>query len=189
LVNVTNRGQAEPWQINKTNKVKQMKKVMYPEATDAVNPTEGYDPNDPMNQPVEGIDTSFPKLPAGLYAMEVKDAVIAPSKSTPGAETATVKLVTIEDAVDTQGEFLNKGFPVYYRFGVTPTPEYDAKTIAKKIATLLKHCGFTSGVVPRQFLSNPAMIVGKLLTVKIGIQKESNDYPESNQVKAFVDVK
>jgi hypothetical protein len=151
-------------------------------------PPADFDPNDPLSQSVDGIDTSFPLLPAGLYDFEIVDASVAAAKSNPNGQTMTIKLALTENATDTKGEMLNKGFPIYMRIGLTPTEKYAAKDIAKKLADVLKKCGYATGVTPRQFISTPRMIVGKIVRAKVAIRKETDEFPESNEVKSLVDI-
>jgi hypothetical protein len=173
-----------------------MRKLMNPEqndmAVDVPMPTESgeaiYDPNDPLSQDAAAVDTSFPLLPTGIYDMEITDCGVGASKSKPENQVMTIKMATTQDVTDTKGEHLNKGFPIYYRIGITPTPDYDAKAIAKKLATVLKQCGVAQGITPRGFINDAKMVVGKVVRVKIAIQKETTDFPESNSVKSFVDV-
>lgn len=156
-----------------------------------LDPLEGSlpaDPNDPLAQDVGGIDTSYPLLPPGLYDMEIKDVEVAPSRNREGAETMTISFSTTADATSTKGDVLHAGFPIKYYIGLTPTPDYPAKDIAKKMAAVLKQSGFVSGVTPRQWKDNPKMVVGRILRCKVVVTKATDEYPEGNAIKSFVPV-
>jgi hypothetical protein len=143
---------------------------------------------DPLDQDTGGIDIGFPLIPAGLYDMEITDVTVEASKNRPDAQTMSIKFALTQGAVDVKGETVNKGFPVRYYIGLTPTEAYAAKDIAKKLATVLKHAGFATGVTPRQFINDPKMVVGKVLRCKVVVTKATEEYDEGNAVKSFVDV-
>jgi len=143
---------------------------------------------DPLDQDVGGIDTSFPLLSPGLYDMEITEASVGHKKDDPSREVLTIKFVTTLDSLDVKGEILHKGYPIFYRTGLTPTEDMPAKKVATNLARILKVCGFKSGVSPRQLTQDPKMVVGRVVRCKVKVQKETDDYPASNSISQFVDV-
>lgn len=154
----------------------------------------GADEADPLDMGVGDVDTSFPKLQPGLYDVEVDGVEINPSKATEGAEVMKLTYKTTQDATDTRGEHVNKGFPLYDYVALTPTQggngkqPYTAKDIAKKLATIAQVCGLTTET-PRQIIdAKGAQLVGKVIRIKVGLSKETAEFPESNKVKQYVPV-
>jgi hypothetical protein len=143
---------------------------------------------DPLNTPVGDIDTSFPLLAAGLYDMEIADAVVGPAKGNPTHQTLKVTLKTTHDAPDVKGQMVNKGFPIYHHIALTPSEDMPIDKIKKNVAALGQRAG-ASKLSVRDLLNNPTVMKGKVVRVKVGIQKETEEYPASNQVKTYMDVK
>ena len=143
---------------------------------------------DPLNTPLADIDTSMPLLAPGLYDMEITDAVVGPAKSNSAHSTLKVTLKTTNDAPDVKGQMINKGFPIYHSIALTPSEDMSVEKIKKNVASLGQRAGIVGGTV-RQLLDNPAVLKGKVVRTKIGIQKETDEYPASNAVKGYMDVK
>lgn len=139
-----------------------------------------------FDTPVNEIDISIPKVKGGLYVLTIAQADKAPSKSDADRETLTVMLKTTQQAQTTNNETIEAGYPLYWRLGVTPKePDYPATRIAKSIAQLCQAAGMSS-VTPRQILEDPKQLEGKTVQAKVIVQKETDDFPESNVVKSFI---
>jgi len=142
--------------------------------------------DDPLAEDIGQIDTSYPVLVVGLYDLEITDAKIEKSKKT-NKDMLVVTMKTTAEAMDTNQSMINKGFPVYHRVSLEPTAEYDMKSIAKKIAAVGQAAGIT-GMTARELLNNPKVLVDKTVRVKLGISKETDEYPAGNSVKQFLQV-
>jgi hypothetical protein len=138
---------------------------------------------DPMDLNVSDIDTSFPRIIANVYELEIETAECVDNKAGTG-QNLKVGMKTTAPATSTTGETLPAGVKLTSNISLTPTEKYSKQSIAKAVASLAQSASMTG--TPREILSNPMNLVGKLVTAKVGIQKETDEYPESNTVKAFV---
>lgn len=136
-----------------------------------------------LDTDVSSIDTSFPRITAGLYEMSVDKAESVPNKAQTG-NNIRLTLKTVSPASDTNGNPVPAGFTLTNYIACTPTEKYTSAMIAKSVATFMKAAGLSGS--PRSFIDNPIVAEGKILTVKVGIRKETPEFPESNEVKGFV---
>lgn len=148
-------------------------------------PNDGGTMVDPLDQQSGAINTDFPVLKGGIKDLEVVDGSKAPSKSNPNNEVLTFKMKTTQEDVDTKGEIVHPGYPLYHRIVVTPSEDRTGQRIAKDIAMFAKACG-RGELTPRQIVNDPTLLNGSVARAKVVIQKETDEYPESNSVKSFV---
>lgn len=138
---------------------------------------------DPMDVNVSDIDTSFPRLAANVYTLKVTSAELVDNKAGTG-KNLKVQLETTENATSMQGETLSPGVKLTNNLSITPTEKYSQNSIAKAVASLMQSAGLEG--TPKTLINDPSQLVGKLVTAKVGIQKETDEYLESNTIKAFV---
>jgi hypothetical protein len=150
--------------------------------------------DDPLAMPAGQVDTSFPRMqPDRVYKMLIRSPEIVASKSNDKNFMLVMKLETTEDGTDTDGNKLYKGFKFTHRIGITPSGERTATHIGKDLALLLQALNKTS-ISARALVGNPATgvapelhhIADQLIYVKVGLQKATNDFPESNKVTKFI---
>lgn len=143
------------------------------------------DVSDPFDVASGEVDTSFPRLNPRVYRMTIRDPEVAESKNKPGAFLLVMKLETTEEAKDTRGEVLHKGFKFTHRVSITASEKRDNEAIKRDLATILQ-CALgdaSKGMKIRAFLDNPKIIDGKIVDVKVGLQKETDEFPESNTAR------
>lgn len=138
---------------------------------------------DPMDMNVSDIDTSFPRLAANVYELEITSADKVDNKAGTG-QNLKVSMKTTSEGISTQGEKLPAGVLLTSNISMTPTEKYSQQSIAKALASLMKSAGLTGS--PRSLIDDPGQLIGKVVTAKVGVQKETDEYPESNSVKSFL---
>lgn len=138
---------------------------------------------DLMDVNVSDIDTSFPRLAANVYTLKIDTAEIVDNKAGTG-KNLKVSLSTTESATSTQGETLSPGVKLINNLSLTSTEKYSPTSIAKAVASLMQSAGLNG--TPKSLIADPSKLVGLLVTAKVGIQKETDEYSESNTIKAFI---
>ena len=133
--------------------------------------------------PANEVDTRFPRLaPDRNYRMIIRSPEVVAGKKDPEARMLAFKLETTTDTRDTDGGKLNVGFRFTHRVTVTPSENRDIEMIKKDLALLLKSAGLAS-ISIRSVLDDPSQLEGKLVDVKVGVQKERDGFPESNTAR------
>lgn len=138
---------------------------------------------DLLDTDVSGIDTSFPRIVAGLYELSIATAEKVANKAGTG-ENLKLTLKTTQPATDTSGSPVPAGFTITTYIALTETGKYTQQMIAKALASLMKSAGMSGS--PRTIIDNPALLVGKVVTAKVSINKETDEFAESNGIKGFV---
>ncbi len=146
--------------------------------------------NDPLGTDIGSIDTSYPVLVADIYDMEVVDAKVNPSKK--GGKNYSVSLRTTQPAKTTKGDNQAPGLVITQNISLTPTDKYSQASIDKALAKLAQWAG-VSGVTMGDVRSDPAILTPRIKghqgKVKISVSKETDEYPEGNNVKDLVIVR
>lgn len=161
-----------------------------------LNP-DAADAGDPLSTNVQDIDTSRPRLVAGLYDLKIKEAKKEPTKDGSG-ERITFVLETTAPAKSTDGEDLPVGQLLWHYIGITekpagtskagkPTDAYTLADVAKNIAKIAKGARYNGSA--KSIIDNPAVLKGETVRTKVGIQKETDEWPESNNIKEFLVIK
>ena len=144
--------------------------------------------DDAFNVAVDGVDTSMPILREKLYTVLIAKAEKTPSKATPGNFNLRLTLKTKEEALTVTGEIIPEGWPLFQNIPITPNPEYTPQMISKKIAGVCKSIGLL-GVTVKQIMDAPTLLEGGVGTVKVKVAKETAEFPASNQVASWLEVK
>lgn len=146
---------------------------------------------EPLGTDIGDVDISYPVLLADIYVMNVQDAKVAPNKKGTGNNLA-VTLQTTQPAKTTKGHDQPAGLLITYNLSMTPTEKYTQQSIDKSLAKLAQWAG-VRGLTLEAVRNDPAILIPRIKgvqgSVKIGVQKESDEYPESNSVKDLVIVK
>lgn len=142
---------------------------------------------DPLMQAAGDVDTSMPRLkPDKLYNMEIAD--VTSKTNDEGTGMLKITLKTVKDETDATDKPLNKGFPLFYNWVYTPVGELTVDMIKRSGASILKACGL--GREPISALrDNLDLIKGKIVCVKVGTRKAKDGYPESSEVRQWVELK
>lgn len=142
---------------------------------------------DPLAMNAGDVDTSMPLLvPDKLYNLNC--AKVENKTNDKGVGMLKITLKTTREEMDTLGNVINTGFPVFENFVYTPTGDLTIEQIKKSGAAILKGFGLKTTTI-RDFINNPQMIVDKIVCVKIKTRKEKDGYPASSQVGSWVEVK
>ena len=142
---------------------------------------------DPLAVAAEGVDTSMPLLqPDKLYNLTV--AKVENKTNDNGVGMLKITLKTTKGELDTTGNVVNTGFPIFENFVYTPTGELTIDQIKKTGAMILKALGMGGSTI-RDLVNNPQMIVDKVVCVKIKTRKEKDGFPASSQVGSWVQLK
>lgn len=138
-----------------------------------------------LDMPAGQIDASFPRLAPGQYKMLIrKPENVRNKKDT--ADMLVFKLETTEDARDTEENKLYKGFGFTHRIS-GPSGDRNAQALAKDLAGLLQAVeGKGSTTKPIDLWKKPELIADKPVWVKVGINKATEEFPESNKVVTFI---
>lgn len=138
---------------------------------------------DPFDVPSTDVDTSFPRLPAATYEMDIAKAETFhnPDKD---IDMIKLELKTVQAHRSTAGDELQPGFSLRTQIVTTPTGKLTVDMIKKSVATLAQSARVVGTL--RDIMNNPTMLEGKRVRVKVGISKETSEYPERNEVKYFV---
>lgn len=139
---------------------------------------------DPLDTNVSDINTDYPKVPANtIVDMQISEAKIEDNQKGTG-QNLKFKLKALRPLTSVTGESVAT-FTLNHNISLTPTEKYSATDVAKNLAKLAKACKLSC--TPREIITTPTMLDGKIAhDVKIGMQKESEEYPERNNVKDFV---
>ena len=142
---------------------------------------------DPLAVAADNVDTSMPLLqPDKLYNLTV--AKVEAKTNDKGVGMLKITLKTTKDELDTTGNTVNTGFPIFENFVYTPTGDLTIDQIKKSGALILKAFGMGGSTV-RDLVNNPQMIADKVVCVKIKTRKESGGFPASSQVGSWVQLK
>lgn len=179
-----------------------MKKLAYLHAIALLmaDAAEGGTVVDPFDTNVNDIDTSRPRLPAGLYDLKIKKVVKKAPKSGEGQQLE-IELMTTMDHQSTEKELIKAGtFSLYHYIGLNELPERESKPdaqgktktlkartredIAADIAVVCKSARMSVKV--KDVIETPAQLEGQLVTCKVAINAETPQFPESNRIQSFV---
>lgn len=139
---------------------------------------------DILSQDLSDVSTEMPLLKEALCNLTIAAVEVKPSKD--GLKqnlNLTLKTTTDMEAVN--GETVNAGFPLYDTVCLTPSEKYSVDMIKRKLASIAKAAGLAT-IRPFENL------VGKVVAVKIRIQKEREDaitgdvYPARNAIKLYI---
>lgn len=151
---------------------------------------------DPLDVNVNDVDTSYPVIPAKVYDLSIKKVEKKAQKEKAGSlpgENLVFQFATKEDLTDTKGNPVPAGFVISHYVGITPKPEHgEAKArtveaIRKDVSAIAQSAGLNATV--RSLIDNPAQFQGQSIRASVGINKATDDFPESNKIKSFEVVK
>jgi SepF-like predicted cell division protein (DUF552 family) len=130
------------------------------------------------------IDTSFPLIKDGsTLKMIIRNPEKVKSKEGT-SEMIVCKLETTEELKATNDQTIHPGHKVISRTTITPSEKREVQAIAKDLATIIQAAeGKGAKTTPRQVIDNPSILDGKVVFVKIGIQKEKDGFPASNTAR------
>lgn len=128
----------------------------------------------------------LPLLPPGKYRVSVVSVTQARNSKDTG-NLVKIQLKLLDEGVrSVSGEACNPGFPIFTQIAITPTPNYDKGAIDRSLKTFMLATG-----VPEDNPGHGAFFPlnryeGKVIPAeccKVTVSKETDDFPESNQVR------
>lgn len=141
---------------------------------------------DPMDQSCDDIDTSYPILPAANYPMVCTSAKVEDNKAKTGQNLVT-KWKNRDAAKTSKGKEVAPGEVVLTSYSsLTVTENLTPSRIAKNLTIIAKACRIGKVTTPRALQQDPSVLVDKEAVVKVSLQAESADFPESNKIAGFV---
>lgn len=141
---------------------------------------------DPMDMPASDIDLSYPIAPAAIYPMVCSEAKVAPNKQNTG-NNLVLKWKSTTEITSTKGDVIPAGQLVVQQYiGLTPTEKRTATNIAKDLSQLILGTRLPASTTPGQLRSEPTLLTGKEAAVKLKVQPETDEFPESNKVAMVV---
>lgn len=136
-------------------------------------------PAELLEQNTNDIDTSMPRLSAGIYELEIIEAKVEPSKD--GAkQNLNVTFQTIKEASSSDGDKIGQGYRIYRTFTLSPTEKLTGKQIVDGIAQVAQSA--RKNVKVKQILDTPEVMKGWITVAKVTIQPERDGYPERNNI-------
>jgi hypothetical protein len=140
---------------------------------------------DPMDTPVNDIDTSFPVLQAAIYELAIEKATVEPNRAQTG-ELLILRMKTLNEATSTKNESVPSGYSLTKRVAVTPTADYTPDMIKRNIARATK--GLVDNTVSaKQLLASPQILDGKTGKWNVSVRKPTPEFPNpSNDVGDIV---
>ena len=144
--------------------------------------TNGIDPA-LLEQSTADIDTSRPRLAAGVMELEIVEAKKEPSKDGE-KENLNLQLKTIKEETATTGDREAAGFYLFHTISLSPTEKYTGQRIVQALGELCQSArvNVKLGVL----LDDPSILKGKTVVAKVALQKETDEYPERNNIKNFI---
>lgn len=149
---------------------------------------EGVVANDPLDTNVNDVNTDYPILPASHYMFRLDECAKTPNKAGTG-DNLVVKHKLIDGAQDVKGEPVSPGFVITSYISLTETTggngkqPYTIDNIKKSVSRVAKAAGINATV--REIINNPAILNGKAVRAKVGISKETSEYPASNNINGY----
>lgn len=140
-------------------------------------------PAELLEQSVNDIDTSRPRLAAGVMELEIVEAKVEPNKAG-DKDNLNLQLKTISDQTTTEGDREPAGFYLFHTISLTPTEKYTAKRITDAIAQVCQSARVNGKL--GDVLKDVAILKGRTVVAKVGLQKETDEYPERNTIKDFI---
>lgn len=141
---------------------------------------------DPLDvQGGDGIDLSYPLLPAGNAKMTIAEATVSPNKKQTG-NNFVLKWKNAEEVTSTKGDVLPPGrISITSYIGLTVTDKRTAKQIQADVERLRRGAGLPAMKLS-EIRDNPSILAGKTMVVKVGVRQETDEYPESNEIKSII---
>jgi len=144
------------------------------------------DEADPLAMEAGSVDLARPIAPASNYILVIKDAKVEPNKKNTGNNLVT-KWANTSDITSTKGDIIPAGSMVITQYtGLTPTEKRSNKDIAQDCARLIRGSRLPDATTGRDLINNPTILIGKELMVKVAIKKETDEFPEANEIKGIV---
>lgn len=137
---------------------------------------------DPLDENVNDVNIEYPILPAAHYMFTLDDAKVEPNKSGTG-NNLIVSHKLAEPAQDKRGEPVSPGLVLKSYISLTPTDKYPIDSVKKGVTRIARAAKLNCTV--RQLMDNPSMLNGKTVKAKVKVNKETDEFPESNSIAGY----
>lgn len=126
----------------------------------------------------------LPLLPPGNYRCKVmKIEQVRNSKDT--GNLIKIQLATLDDCHAISGESVKPGFPIFTQIPITPTPNYEKAAIDRALKTFMLAAGVPDGSPGTGPFFPLDRYNGQVVVAKVKVTKETDDWPEKNEVKGY----
>ncbi len=128
----------------------------------------------------------LPILPPGNYRCKVvKVEQVRNSKDT--GNLIKIQLGLLDEGVNAiGGEAVKPGFPLFAQIAITPTPNYEKAAIDRALKTFMLAAGVPNDHPGSGAFYPLSRFEGQVVVAKVKVSKETDDWPERNEVKGYV---
>jgi hypothetical protein len=144
---------------------------------------------DPLDTNVNDINTKYPLIPAGTVTeMRIKDAKLDANKAGDG-QNLVLAFETIKELMSTDNESIPPGLTISHYIPINPKhtegkQPYTLDQIKKAIAMVAQSAHMNCSV--KDIITNPAILTGKVVNVKVSISKETAEFAAANRLRFIV---
>lgn len=161
---------------------------------------------DPLDVNTNDVDITYPIIPASNYLLTLKSVTREATNENVGGilsdpydpnnegERLTIVHATLAEVEDRKGNKVPAGLQITSYIGLTAKAERTndlgkkirARTkddIAKDVARLARAAKHNASV--RDIINNPSQLDGKNVNAKVGIDKETEQFPAKNRVMGY----
>jgi hypothetical protein len=97
-----------------------------------------------------------------------------------------ILLNTLDETTSVSGEVIKPGFPLFTQIPITPTPNYEKAAIDRALKTFMVAAGIPEGKPGTGPFFPLDRYLGQVVVAKVKVTKETDDWPEKNEVKGYV---
>ena len=139
-----------------------------------------------LDEDMSSVDTSIPLIKEGIYTLELTKVEEVDTTDKLG-KNLKCKFTLIADAESTDGQIVNKGFPVFHQTLITPKGGMTLDMVKRNLALILQPMGLKT---LRDLLACEGQ--GRTVLAKVGIERATKnketgkEYPAKNVIKAFL---
>lgn len=157
--------------------------------TDETQTTQSPDPEvDPiLTNDQSETKPGLPIIPPGNYRCKVvKVEQVRNSKDT--GNLIKIQLGLLDEGVTAVGgsEVVKPGFPLFAQIAITPTPNYAKEAIDRALKSFMLAAGVPTDNPGKGAFYPLNRYEGQVVVAKVKVSKETDDWPERNEVKGYV---
>jgi|SRR5882724_2400292 len=123
--------------------------------------------NDPLNEDLTMLDTSFPLLAGDIYDLKVNKAELM----TNDAGTVKLELSTTQPAKSNKGEDLSTGTKVFTNVNTNPTGKSTLEMVKRSVASIIQASQLGTKTL-NEFKGAVKTLEGKVLRARVIIEPE-----------------
>ena len=154
---------------------KEIKLLRTPEAVDGAS-------QDPLDENVNDVNIEYPILPSAYYSFTLEGCKVERNKKDTG-DNLVVPHRLAEPAQDKRGEPVSPGLVITHRVSITPTDKYTVAQLKANVSRIARAAHLNCSV--KELINTPAMLNGKPVKAKVKVNKETEEFPESNGIASY----